>query len=162
ILAHEPGHFLGLDHTHGREFKTVKDAEEHFLQNNRNPQVFDGDGLADTPPDPYIAELKRDFPSKGLYLAGVRFNPDRTNIMSYWDYDAKRLSREQIQRVLATLQTHPHRRTLLDPKLVTKIPDNPQRLSWVHSRGLFRAVGNNQWVEQIGKNRHEFAELNQN
>src|SRR5262249_19728268 len=25
ILAHEPGHFLGLDHTHGREFKTVKD-----------------------------------------------------------------------------------------------------------------------------------------
>src|SRR5262249_34714151 len=88
--------------------------------------------------------------------------PDRTNIMSYWDYDAKRLSREQIQRVLATLQTHPHRRTLLDPKLVTKIPDNPQRLSRVHSRGLFRAVGNNQWVEQIGKNRHEFAELNQN
>jgi hypothetical protein len=57
-LAHEAAHYFGLAHPHGgREFKTVKEAEEFFLEHERRPEVFDGDGLSDTPPCPAIPAL---------------------------------------------------------------------------------------------------------
>jgi hypothetical protein len=162
LLAHEFGHFLGLAHTFGPEFKTVKEAEEFLLTKGRDPKVFDGDGFSDTPPDPFIVELNGKLPAKSLMLANVPFTPDRGNIMSYWDHDTKTISKLQAQRVTATLQTHPHRRTLVDPKLVKKLPANPRRLAWVHSRGSFQADGRGGWVEAIDANQHVFAEIDRN
>lgn len=162
VLAHEIGHFLGLAHTFGPEFKTVKQAEDFFLMNGRDPKIFDGDGLSDTPPDPFIRELDGKLPAKSLKLANVPFTPARENIMSYWDHDTKSLSKLQGQRVIATLQTHPHRRTLIDPKLLKKLPENPKRLAWVHSRGSFQANGQGAWVEVIDTNKHLFTEIARN
>lgn len=58
-LAHEVGHYLGLDHTFVDDLKsqTVAQAEARLRALGGNVSKFDGDGLSDTPPDPGIEEL---------------------------------------------------------------------------------------------------------
>jgi hypothetical protein len=84
MLAHEIGHYLGLDHTFSEVFETVQEAETYFVRHGNVPGVFDGDGLDDTPPDPYIEALLCE-PMESLELEGVAFPLPRDNVMSYYD-----------------------------------------------------------------------------
>lgn len=102
-LAHEIGHFLGLSHTFvGQPFADVAAAESHFLANDRDPGTFDGDGLADTLPDPAIRALECER-RETVTLADTTFRLPRRNIMSYYD-ERDSLSPEQMQRARWVLQ----------------------------------------------------------
>jgi hypothetical protein len=85
LFAHEAGHYLGLAHTFGPTFSTVAQAETYFVNNGRNPSIFDGDGRADTPADPYVAAVQNDTSITSLNLAGTVFPLPRSNIMSYYE-----------------------------------------------------------------------------
>jgi hypothetical protein len=83
-LAHEMGHNLGLPHPHGGpEFKDVKEAEKYFIEHGRDPKVFDGDGLADTPPFPGIPSTYWDDDNNTITVEGVNFTIPRGNVPSY-------------------------------------------------------------------------------
>jgi hypothetical protein len=97
-LAHEIGHYLGLPHTFvGEPFPTREAAAEYFRRKGSDPAVFDGDGFADTPPDPAIRTLECARVAQ-IELNGVVFRLPRRNIMSYYD-ERDSLSRQQIARV---------------------------------------------------------------
>ena len=101
ILAHELGHHFGLPHTLGREFPTVREAEDYLLS-ARPIEELDGDRsvIDDTPPDPQIAELRDNISIEAITLGGQAFALARKNIMSYWDHGGKgQLSHSQIDRV---------------------------------------------------------------
>lgn len=101
ILAHELGHHFGLPHTHGREFPTVREAENYVLS-ARSIEELDGDRsvIDDTPPDPQIAELRDNTSIEAITLGGQAFALARKNIMSYWNHGGKgQLSHSQIDRV---------------------------------------------------------------
>jgi hypothetical protein len=68
--------------------------------------VFDGDGLSDTPPDPFVSTPAVQFAAGSLTLGGVKFPLPRTNVMSYYagaDLHNKTLTPQQVDRVLRTL-----------------------------------------------------------
>ncbi len=83
MLAHEIGHYLGLEHTFTEVFATVDEAEDYFVRHGNVPGVFDGDDLEDTPPDPYIESLLCE-PATSVELEGVDFLLPRDNVMSYY------------------------------------------------------------------------------
>ena len=97
LFAHELGHYFGLHHTFV-EFKTKAQAAEALRKAKNRPSAFDGDGLAETPPEPYIVDLgcARD---TTVTLNGVPFSLLRDNVMSYYHNDTKRLTPEQIKVV---------------------------------------------------------------
>ena len=97
LFAHEIGHYFGLHHTF-REFKTKAAAAEALRKARNRPNAFDGDGLAETPPEPYIVDLAcgRD---TTITLNGIPFSLLRDNVMSYYHNDTKRLRPEQIKVV---------------------------------------------------------------
>lgn len=97
LMAHELGHYFGLDHTF-REFKTRAAAAEAFRAAANKPNAFDGDGLAETPPEPYIEELACGKDTT-LVLNGIPFSLLRNNVMSYYFSDTKTLLPEQIRTV---------------------------------------------------------------
>jgi hypothetical protein len=85
LLAHELGHYLGLLHTHPEVFRSVREAEAYFEEHGRDPLAFDGDGIPDTPPDPFvqIPQIQCN-PLESLRLLGVEFPLPRDNLMSYY------------------------------------------------------------------------------
>jgi hypothetical protein len=110
LFAHEMGHFLGLGHTFSKEFATLTEAEAWLGQHGRDG--FDGDGIADTPPDPFIRDDAVQCRALGtLVLDGERFPLPRDNVMSYYDAPAKVLTREQTARARATLSLRLRRPT---------------------------------------------------
>lgn len=83
LLGHEIGHYFGLNHTFSREFDTLDEAEDFFVNNGGDANVFDGDGLMDTPPEPFIGEI--DCTSiETVNLNGQVFQLLRDNNMSYY------------------------------------------------------------------------------
>ncbi len=85
ILAHEVGHYLGLSHPFAMEFASLQEAEAYFTAHGNDPNVFDGDGLTDTPPDPFIrAPAFQCNPKESITLNGRKFPLPRYNIMSYY------------------------------------------------------------------------------
>lgn len=98
LFAHETGHYLGLPHTFAGTFQTIGAAESYYLSNNRNPFVFDGDGIVDTFPDPFIWPLQCSDPEL-VTLSGDAFSLQTDNIMTYWDNSDKTLTADQIDRV---------------------------------------------------------------
>jgi len=105
-LAHEVAHYFGLAHPHADpEFKTVKEAEVFFVQHGKHPEIFDGDGLKDTPPCPAIMALYTGS-DRSLTLAGHRFTILRGNLVSYYhnpkpedDLAAGTMTPEQLGRL---------------------------------------------------------------
>jgi len=85
-LAHETAHYFGLAHPHADpEFKTLKEAEAFFVKRGKHPEIFDGDGLKDTPPCPGIMALYSGS-DRSVTLAGHRFTILRGNVVSYYHY----------------------------------------------------------------------------
>lgn len=105
LLAHEMGHYLGLDHTFARSFKTVAEAQTFFNNNGRRSSLFDGDRLSDTLPDPFISgSLQCQLSKYTVTLSGTKFVIPRNNIMTYWHSLVKNLSPAQIRKVFKILK----------------------------------------------------------
>jgi hypothetical protein len=102
LLAHELGHYLGLKHTF-REFKTKAEATAALKRSKFSPVAFDGDGLEDTAPEPYIEDVACT-PVKTVTLNGVPFLLLRDNVMSYYGGPAKTLTPGQVHIVRTTLE----------------------------------------------------------
>lgn len=97
-LAQEIGHYLGLPHTFAADpFESAAAGETHLKAGGGTPDVFDGDGFGDTPPDPSIRSLECD-PTREITLGGIPFRLPRQNIMAYYD-ERVDLSPLQIRRV---------------------------------------------------------------
>ena len=121
LLAHELGHYFGLDHTHSDGLKVPKNSRNpdqvvvDYLSENKSTSVsiLDGDSgvVADTPAD----VSKKYFLAKGWNPADysnevmirntelgidLNFNPDRHNVMSYFNCDDYyRMTQDQCRRV---------------------------------------------------------------
>jgi hypothetical protein len=86
ILAHEIGHYYGLSHPFAKTFSSLQDAETYLSVHANDPEAFDGDGLSDTPPDPFIdIPLLQCNPKESITLNGIKFPLPRYNIMTYYD-----------------------------------------------------------------------------
>jgi len=97
LLAHEVGHYFGLNHTF-RTFKTKAEAAGVLRSAGNKPGTFDADGLAETPPEPFIDELQCTGDTT-VTLNGVPFSLNRKNVMSYYHNDTKSLTPEQVRIV---------------------------------------------------------------
>lgn len=105
-IGHELGHFFGLEHTfneNGRE-----------LANGSNCETA-GDYVCDTPADPYNSSMKMDlfmtpackFIWQGKDANGQYYNPDPSNIMSYYPCSTLTFTRGQYQRMAKTYLANP-------------------------------------------------------
>lgn len=103
LFAHEAGHYLGLNHTHLQVFNTRDEAEEELRLSGGNELIFDGDNLYDTPPEPYIAELKCGSDTS-VTLDGRKFSLLRTNNMSYYYSTTKSHTPQQKDRLKLWVQ----------------------------------------------------------
>jgi hypothetical protein len=102
-LAHEIGHYMGLRHTFvGESFEDVREAEAHLSAHGGDPRAFDGDGLADTPPDPAIRTFECER-RESVELCGQTFALPRRNLMSYYD-ERDSLSPQQVACVRWVLE----------------------------------------------------------
>jgi hypothetical protein len=85
ILAHEVGHYFGLAHPFAQQFSSLQSAESYLAAHGNDPSVFDGDGLSDTPPDPFINMPQFQCnPKDSITLNGLKFTLLRLNVMSYY------------------------------------------------------------------------------
>jgi hypothetical protein len=85
ILAHEIGHYFGLSHPFVQTFNSLPAADLFLKAHGNDPQAFDGDGLSDTPPDPFIDLPQfQCAPTQAVTLNGQVFPLPRQNIMSYY------------------------------------------------------------------------------
>ncbi len=97
LMAHEMGHQLGLAHTHAGSYATVADAATAYINSGHNADIFDGDKLLSTPPDPLVGATNGCLKSTySVTLDGVRFFLPRDNVMSYYDSDQMTLSPDQV------------------------------------------------------------------
>jgi hypothetical protein len=85
LLAHQIGHYLGLGNTFPQLFTSISEAEKAYEKSSFSAAFFDGDGLSDTPPDPYVNQA--DFQcgeSLNIKIRNEEFNLIRGNLMSYY------------------------------------------------------------------------------
>ncbi len=127
LFAHETGHYLGLAHT--QVYAQVASADFWALVNTAagtddlKLANFEGDGLADTPPDPgydfslwgglqCAADVARTLTHPSNASIRVNLGPDRANVMSYSTCSAlaQRLSGDQTSRVRSLLEAPTSRR----------------------------------------------------
>ena len=94
LFAHEMGHYFGLQHTF-RQFPTVAAAAAALRRAGGKAAFFDGDHLAETPPEPYIEALQCGADTS-VTLNGIRFSLLRDNVMSYYASDTKTLTPQQV------------------------------------------------------------------
>jgi len=105
-IAHELGHYFGLEHTfnqNGRE-----------LANGSNCATA-GDFVCDTPADPYNSSMKMElfmprgckFIWQGKDANGQYYNPDPSNVMSYYPCSSLIFTRGQYERMAKTYLANP-------------------------------------------------------
>jgi len=121
LFAHEAGHYLGLAHTFAldplaKEFDTKAELEALYKKNGKNSNLFDGDGLTDTNPDPFLFGNQCNASITSDTLAGVSFTLPRTNIMSYYD-NVTDLTGDQIAIVRQTIGQDVHDLFPSDPAI---------------------------------------------
>ena len=147
VFAHEVGHYLGLSHTFAREFETVAQADEWLRDHKGQVSSFDGDGLSDTPPDPFIRAIQCDRTSS-VVLQGKRIKFDRKNIMGYWYNSSKTLSRQQVEIVRWFVQRRLQSGMLLTANLAWRSPLEAEAAEIVERRGVQTSV---QRMEEFGR-----------
>lgn len=140
-MAHEIGHYLHLGHVFWAQPASVADAVKaikQFVEVQGGSKdgviqgLFEGDGIADTPPDPGPNVFTNQCdPAETSVTIPVTFadgssrsytmTPDRENIMSYWDKRCRgghgRLSAGQFDIVRNALH-HGNRRHLVEPAVL--------------------------------------------
>jgi hypothetical protein len=139
VFAHEVGHYLGLSHTFAREFETIAQADECLRDHRGDVSCFDGDGLADTPPDPFIRAIQCDRNSS-VVLQGKRITLDRKNIMGYWYNSSKALSRQQVEIVRWFVRRRLQSGMLLTANLAWRSPLEAETAEIVERRGVQTGV----------------------
>jgi len=147
VFAHEVGHYLGLSHTFAREFEDVTQADVWLRDHRGDLSSFDGDGLSDTPPDPFIKAIQCDRKSS-VVLQGKRINFDRKNIMGYWYNSSKNLSRQQVEIVRWFVQRRLQSGMLLTANLAWRSPLEAEAAEIVERRGVQTGV---QRMEDFGR-----------
>jgi hypothetical protein len=147
VFAHEVGHYLGLSHTFTREFETIAQADEWLRDHNGQVSCFEGDGLSDTLPDPFIRAIQCDRKSS-VVLQGKRINFDRKNIMGYWYNSTKTLSRQQVEIVRWFVQRRLQSGMLLTANLAWRSPLEAEAAEIVERHGVQSGV---QRMEEFGR-----------
>ena len=105
-VAHELGHYFGLEHT----FR----GSGSELANGSNCQT-EGDFICDTPADPYISSdpMKEYMNGDCKYISkkkdtnGQYYNPDPSNIMSYYPCYSSQFTKGQYERMVKTYLSNP-------------------------------------------------------
>lgn len=138
-LAHEIGHYLGLPHTFAADpFESAAAGETHLKAGGGTPDVFDGDGFGDTPPDPSIRSLECD-PTREITLGGIPFRLPRQNIMAYYD-ERVDLSPLQIRRVRWVLDARVAGGMALPSNTIARDPIEAESLQVLAEDGARTAV----------------------
>jgi hypothetical protein len=146
VFPHEVGHYLGLMHTFAKDFDTVAQADAWLDDHKGEVSSFDGDGLSDTPPDPFINAIQCDSASH-VMLQGKRVMFDRSNIMGYWSNPHFALSRQQVQIVQWFARRRLQSGMLLSANLAWKSPLEAEGLEITERRGV---KANKQPMAQFG------------
>ena len=104
-MARVIGEYLGIKPTAAQHFLNTFEAEKFLHAHKDDPNCFDGDGIKDTPPDPFIVTLEGMCqPTGTVTLNDTDFTLPTGNLMS--DYDgAKTLSKIQTQWVQWAMRT---------------------------------------------------------
>jgi len=101
FLAHEIGHYFGLTHTFATAFGNQQEAADALRAARGDLGIFDGDGLSDTPPDPFIREYQCGTQGS-VTLGPTTLLLPRSNVMSYYA-NATDLSPQQIELIRPVL-----------------------------------------------------------
>ncbi|MDH5447294.1 MAG: hypothetical protein OEY52_17230 [Gammaproteobacteria bacterium] len=110
-LSHELGHVFWLGHTFGKKFTTIEEAINYFAFTAYDLSLFDGDGIPDTAPDPYLDNFlwfnHVNQADGTLKINEITFQLPHDNLMSYYFGQAfgvtERFTIEQADRMREAL-----------------------------------------------------------
>ena len=98
-LAHAIGNYLGLGNTYPQAFPDLASAEKAYQESGYNLNLFDGDGLSDTPADLFINSEQIICGSEAFIPISETSIPiTRGNLMSGY-YPRTNLTAQQISRI---------------------------------------------------------------